>query len=342
MDRYQQAFLYFAEKEARGSSRLYECLSKEIVNDEELMALIRDIPISQPKPNLFFAAMHYLVKKYDAPLRAYYASLTGQPLSAEEAFLPFREFALQHQEELRELFHTKLVQTNEVRRAAYLYPLIADIHQSCGKPLALLEIGTSAGLLLGLDHYNYEYQNGPSIHSSTDTLTICSENRGEPLPPSVLKKPVIHKRVGLDLHLIDLKKEDDLEWMLALIWPEHEERSRQFIKATEVNNSIRKEFYEGDAVTLLPGIISSIPKECQLVIFHTHVANQFPRELKRQLTDTLQAISHERSLYHIYNNMYDADIHQDYVEKGAITPLRLLPAADGHGRWFEWRNTVES
>ncbi|MGM9951351.1 MAG: DUF2332 domain-containing protein [Lysinibacillus sp.] len=340
MDRTQQAFLYFAEKEARGSSRLYECLSREIVNDEELMALIRDIPASQPKPNLFFAAIHYLVKKYDAPLRAYYASLTDRPFPAEQAFLPFREFALQHQEELRELLHTKLVQTNEVRRAAYLYPLIADIHQSCRKPLALIELGTSAGLLLGLDHYNYEYLNGPSIHSVADTLTICSENRGEPLPSSVLKKPVIHTRIGLDLHLIDLKKEDDLEWMLALIWPEHEERRRQFIKATEVNDSIQKEFYEGDAVAMLPRIISTIPEECQLVVFHTHVANQFPRELKKQLTDTLQTISHGRSLYHVYNNMYDADIHQDYMEKGISTPVRLLPAADGHGRWFTWRNAL--
>lgn len=341
MDRYQQAFLYFAEKEARGSSRLYECLSKEIVNDEELMTLIRDIPLSQPKPNLFFAAMHYLLKKYDAPLRAYYASLTDHPLPSERAFPLFRQFALQHQEELRELFHTKLVQTNEVRRAAYLYPFIADIHQSCGKPLALVEIGTSAGLLLGMDYYNYAYQNGPSIHSATDTLTIFSENRGERLPSSILKKPVIHTRVGLDLHLIDLKKEGDLEWMLALIWPEHEERRRQFIKATKVNDSIQKEFYEGDAVALLPRIISTIPEECQLVIFHTHVANQFPQELKKQLTDTLQTISHERSLYHVYNNMYDADIHQDYIENGVSTAVRLLPAADGHGRWFEWRNIVE-
>ena len=342
MDRYQQAFLHFAEKEARGSSRLYEHLSREIVNDGELMALVRDIPASQPKPNLLFAAVHYLTKKYDAPLCTYYASLTDHPLPAEEAFLPFREFALQHQEELRELFHTKLVQTNEVRRAAYLYPLIADIHHSCQKPLALVEIGTSAGLLLGMDHYNYAYRNGPSIYSTTDTLTICSENRGEPLPSSTLKKPVIHTRIGLDLNIIDLKTEDDLEWMLALIWPEHEERRRQFLKAKEVNDPIKKEFYEGDAVALLPHIISDIPEECQLVVFHTHVANQFPTELKKQLTDTLCTISHERSLYHVYNNMHDADIHQDYIKNGVCTPVRLLPAADGHGRWFEWRNTVDS
>lgn len=339
MERYQQAFLRFAEHEARKSSRLYECLCKEIVKDQELMALIRDIPLSQPKPNLFFAAMHYLLKKYDDPLRAYYASLTDHPLPAEHAFLPFRDFALQHQEELRVLFSTRLVQTNEVRRASYLYPIMADIYHSCRKPLALIEVGTSSGLLLGLDHYQYEYQNGPSIHLAADTLTIFSENRGEQLPSSIFQKPIINTRIGLDLHIIDLKKSDDLEWMLALIWPEHEERRRHFMKAKEANDSIQKDFYEGDAVALLPRIIQMVPEECQVVIFHTHVANQFPQELKRQLTDTLQTISHGRPLYHVYNNMYDVDIHQDYIEKGTTQSVRVMPAADGHGHWFEWRNS---
>ena len=147
-------------------------------------------------------------------------------------------------------------------------------------------------------------------------------------------------RIGLDLHIIDLKKRDDLEWMLALIWPEHEERRQQFLKATEVNDNIQKDFYEGDAVALLPRIIHTIPKEYQVVIFHTHVANQFPQELKGQFMDTLQAISHERPLYHVYNNMYDADIHQDHLIEGMTRPVRVMPAADGHGRWFEWRNTL--
>ncbi|KGR89227.1 DUF2332 domain-containing protein [Lysinibacillus odysseyi] len=339
MDRYKEAFVQFAEKEARGSSKLYECLSKDITNDEKLMRLIQDIPLSQPKPNLFFAAMHYLVKKYEDPLRAYYASLTDDPMPPEQAFYPFRTFALRHQDELRELFLTKLVQTNEVRRAAYLYPIMTDIYESCGKPLALIEIGTSSGLLLGLDHYHYEYQNGPSIHSNVDTLTISAENRGEPLPSSVSQQLVITTRIGLDLHIVDLKNNDDLEWMLALIWPEHEERRRQLLKAKEINDSIPKDFYEGDAVTLLPHVIQTIPVECQIVIFHTHVANQFPPELKRQYIDTLQAISYERSLYHVYNNMYDTGIHQDYIEKGITQSVRVMPAADGHGRWFEWRNS---
>ncbi|WP_413364383.1 DUF2332 domain-containing protein [Lysinibacillus sp. 3P01SB] len=338
MDCYQQAFLQFAEQQAQESSRLYEYLCGEIINDEELMTIIRDIPLSQPKPNLFFAAIHYLVKKYEEPLGAYFASLTDYPLPAEQSFQPFRQFALKHQDELRELFRTKLVQTNEVSRAAYLYPIIADIHQSCGKPLALLEIGTSAGLLLGLDHYHYEYQNGPSICLTADTLTIFSENRGEPLPSSVFRHPIVQTRIGVDLHIVDLKETDHLEWMLALIWPEHKERRRQFLKAKEVNDSIQKDFYEGDAITLLPHIIQTVPMDCQVVVFHTHVANQFPAELKEQLIKILQEISYDRSLYHVYNNMYDANIHQDYIERGTTQPIRIMPAADGHGRWFVWKN----
>lgn len=339
MDRYQQAFLSFAEHEARGSSRLYEYLCGEIVHDGELMTLIRHIPLSQPKPNLLFAAMHYLVKKYEDPLRAYYASLTAHPLPAEQSFPSFRTFALKHEDELRELFRTKLVQTNEVCRASYLYPIMADIYESCGKPLALIEIGTSSGLLLGLDHYHYEYQNGPSIRLPAAALTITSQNRGETLPSSIYQNPVINMRIGIDLHIVDLKNNENLEWMLALIWPEHVERRHQFMKAKEVNNTIQKQFFEGDAVALLPLIVQTVPEDYGLVVFHTHVANQFPPELKRQLTDTLQTISYRRPLYHVYNNMYDAGIHQDYIEKGVTQPVRVLPAADSHGRWFEWKNS---
>lgn len=63
---YAKSFEQFAEFQAKDSSELYYFLSKRVVEDNELMEIISEIPLSQPKPNLFYASMHYLVSKSDS------------------------------------------------------------------------------------------------------------------------------------------------------------------------------------------------------------------------------------------------------------------------------------
>ena len=46
-----------------------------------------------------------------------------------------------YREEIITLLQTKLVQTNEVRRCAYLYPSFSYIFNKVNKPLALIEMG---------------------------------------------------------------------------------------------------------------------------------------------------------------------------------------------------------
>jgi len=336
---YAKSFEQFAEFQAKDSSELYYFLSKRVVEDNEIMEIISEIPLSQPKPNLFYASMHYLVSKSDSILRSYYPSLTDNPLPVEESFESFKEFALKHKKDLLELFHTKLVQTNEVRRASYLYPMLLSISEKTNKPLSLIEIGTSAGLLLCLDAYNYEYKEvneSLKIENDPDSIIIQSENKGEKLPSTINSKLKINNRVGIDLNIVDLNNQNDYEWMLALIWPEHSQRRRQFIEASKIANGIKKELYEGDLVELLPDIIESASSENQIVLFHTHVANQFPMELKKRFEELLKELSTTRPIYHIYNNMYDANLHQDYFESGKVFEEKNLERPDGHGRWFYW------
>ena len=54
---------------------------------------------------------------------------------------------MEHQQALIELFQTKFVQTIEVQRARYLYPIFSEIASAVNKPLTL-KFGTSVGLLL--------------------------------------------------------------------------------------------------------------------------------------------------------------------------------------------------
>ncbi|MFC7687117.1 DUF2332 domain-containing protein [Ureibacillus sp. GCM10028918] len=339
MDIYTKIFQQFAEKEAKGSSQLYYFLSKRVVEDLDLMEIIREIPASQPKPNLFFASMQYLLSKTENPLREYYPSFTKNPLPIEDSFELFKEFALKHKNHLIKLFHSKLVQTNEVRRAAYLYPLFLRISEKTNKPLTLIEIGTSAGLLLCLDAYNYEYaeeNKSLKIENLQDSILIQSENRGNQLPSYIHSKLKINNRFGIDLNIVDLNNQEEYEWMLALIWPEHSDRRKQFNEASQIANNIKKDMFEGDLLKRLPHIIKSSKPENQIVLFHTHVANQFPAQLKKDFLELLDELSYTRSIYHVYNNMFDANLHQDFIKDGKVIEELILKSPDGHGKWFYW------
>lgn len=55
-----ERFRRFAIRECRGSSELYEQLSLNVAEDEEILRLASAARSGQPIPNLLFGAVHYL------------------------------------------------------------------------------------------------------------------------------------------------------------------------------------------------------------------------------------------------------------------------------------------
>ena len=178
-------FQHFAVQEAKDNSPLYEYWSQQIVQDEELLKLIHHIPSSQPKPNLFFASIQYLALKSNHPLA--HCFLHPEKIDFETSFQLLKTFCKDFENEIIHLFKTKRVQTNEVQRAAYLYPIFHEIYQQANKPLTLIEIGTSAGLLLNVDSYQYKIQQAEEVvHFGPEgsSLQICATNYGDPIEAS--------------------------------------------------------------------------------------------------------------------------------------------------------------
>ena len=68
----------------------------------------------------------------------------------------FCDFVVSHREEIAPLLATRYVQTNEVNRAAAIAPLVNLYAQRSGLPVALVDVGCSAGLNLLLDRYRIE------------------------------------------------------------------------------------------------------------------------------------------------------------------------------------------
>lgn len=337
LEKLSKRFKKFAEQECKGSSSLYEHLAMCISADLELLQLSAHAREGQPVPNLLFGAVHYLLLGgISHQLSEYYATIVENPRDPFQAFHDFKDFCIRYRSEIISILKNKLVQTNEVRRCAYLYPSFCQIYKIAQKSLALIEIGTSAGLQLLWDKYSYSYNDKSNMYGNQESeLELSTEIRGKNIPLMLDHSPPVTSRIGLDLNINNLSNREDYLWLKALIWPEHQERIFQFEQAASYLKGQALELIEGDGVSLLPEIASEIPTDSSICVFHTHVANQLPREAKMLLLNHIKDIGSKREIYHLYNNMWDADLHLDYYIKGKEYSL-ILAKIDGHGRWFEW------
>ncbi|WP_044160673.1 DUF2332 domain-containing protein [Salinibacillus aidingensis] len=326
-------FQEFAEQ-CHGSSALYERLSLKIADDEQILDLCTHAKPGQPIPNLLFATVQYLLfKGQKHPLRNFYASIVDSPEDdIAQSFTHFKDFCLKHDKEIKTILQNKNVQTNEVRRCAYLYPCFCYMYEKAKKPLALIEIGTSAGLQLLWDQYSYSYGTSQIYGNPQAEVHIDSKTRGD-IPFLLSSSPPVVKRFGVDLHINRLSIDEDKLWLKALIWPEHEERRKIFEAASQVVNKSHLELIEGDGVDLLPEIVKKIPNDTIIGVFHTHVANQFSNESKEKLLHLISKIGEERDIFHLYNNIQDRYLHLDYVLNGENSH-QIIGETEGHGRWF--------
>ena len=291
----------------------------------------------QPVPNLLLGAVHYLLLSgVEHELAAYYASIVNDPKEPTGAIHCFKDFCMQKENEIVQLLESKLVQTNEVKRCAYLYPSFCHIHNITQKPLTLVEIGTSAGLQLLWDNYTYCYNSDRKYGSIHSTLEISAEIRGDKFSFLYEHSPPVTRRIGIDLHVNNVNDSEDYLWLKALIWPEHKERISYFEKAAQCLKRQSLELVEGDGISLLPDIISTVSNDSTICILHTHVANQLSVDSKNKLMELIRLAGTRRDVFHLYNNMWDLDLHLDYFVNGHEY-RNILAETDGHGRWFTWK-----
>lgn len=137
---------------------LYRAICEGAATDDEVAGLLTVAPPGQARPVLFLAALHELVlRRPEVAAGRWYPSVTGAPVPEGDGWPDVRRTCLDHAEDLRATIASRATQTNEVNRVVHLAPLLAqaaaDVPRS---PVALVEMGASAGLLLGLDRYRIE------------------------------------------------------------------------------------------------------------------------------------------------------------------------------------------
>jgi hypothetical protein len=193
-------FSWFANEVFAPHSPLYGRLAAGIAGDPELLALAGRAT-SGPEPNLFLSAAHLLLLDgAEHPVAAFYPNLSDGPPKGGDPYPAFRSFCLEHAYEIARIVSSRRVQTNEVRRCALLLPAFGLVARRTGRPLALIEVGTSAGPNLLFDRYAYDYGEGLGLGDPRSPVRISCEARGGRRPPLPGRPPAVVSRLGLDLN----------------------------------------------------------------------------------------------------------------------------------------------
>jgi hypothetical protein len=340
-------FLKFGRTETHGSSPLYSLLAEGAASEPDLTGIASTALAGQHEPLMLFAAVHYLLLTgVEHPLAEYYASCTSVPRSPDkEALTRFLAFCRLNRKELIGIISARRAQTNEVNRSAILMPAFAHLAGRVeGRPVNLIELGTSAGLNLNWDHYGYVYGSRPRSAPLRDPgpelgLDLETELHGPGIPPldsvSTLK---IVNRSGIDLHPIDLSVSANTIWLQALVWPEHLDRLKRLERAIRIARRFPPPILAGDAGSDLPAMIQGTPSEWVSVVFHSFVVYQLSEDQRAHLFRTLREMSAGKMVYRISFEWLGTEtplLEVDSFEDGYHAHT-VLAAADPHGRWLEW------
>jgi len=246
--RVSTAYLRFAEDEVRDKSPLYSEVLRGVASDPEVIGFLLTLPREKRQPNLFLAAARYLF---------------GMPAGWDQ----LRSRVLRDKDALRAVMLARSTQTNEPGRCAALLTVLAGLPE----PLALLEVGASAGLCLLPDFYGYDYGRTiltPEASGSTPPVFPCAVNATTPVPA---RPPRVVWRAGLDLNPIDVSVPGEIDWLEALVWPEQRDRLARLRAAIKIAAEQKPRLVKGDLRTDLAALAREAPKDATLVIFHTAV-----------------------------------------------------------------------
>ncbi|QGK71184.1 DUF2332 family protein [Allosaccharopolyspora coralli] len=258
-----ERYLRFAE-EAAGSSPLYATLARAVADDALLCESISALPERCHQPNLLFAAVQYVTGS---------APASGTDLSARTSV---------HWDDISATMRSRYTQTNEANRCS---ALLFGLHDLPG-PLAVVEVGASAGLCLQLDRYTYRYTGADLATLGTGPCPLtCELQPGARAPQRI---PDIVWRAGLDQNPLDVTDQDDVRWLRSLVWPGMQTRLERLDSAIRVARTAPPRIDRGDLVQDLPALLDEVPEGTTPVVLHSAVLAYVDAGTVRDFLDVVE------------------------------------------------------
>jgi hypothetical protein len=300
-------------QDADGRSAAYAALSRAVAADRTILAFLATLPRPKQQPNLLFAAARYLL---------------GQPADHER----LHDLVSRDPAALTRVMLARRTQTNEPARCATILPALALLPE----PLALIEVGASAGLTLLFDRYSYDYAGHRVVGTDPQAPVLRCATRGPvPLPSRV---PAITWRAGLDLNPLDVRDDNDVHWLSCLVWPGEGDREQRLAGAIATARRDPPVISGGDLLTDLPALAAQAPADATLVIFHSAVLAYLSAEERRTVVDIMRGLPATWLSNEAPGVIPDVAVpaHQGRPFALIRDGHDVLALTDGHGDWVQW------
>lgn len=305
----------FADREAHGVSPSYETYAGSVAENIDLLHRLLELPDGKQQPNLLFAATRHAA---------------GLPGDGSD----FARHALAAWDAVRSVILSRSTQTNEPGRCASLLPALARIEG----PLAILEVGASAGLCLLPDRYGYDYGRTRLTAKDDDSPVFpCRASERTPIPGAV---PQIAWRAGLDLNPLDVCNEEDMQWLKTLVWPEQTERLSRLKAAITIARRDPPRVVAGDLLTETETLARQAPCNTRLVIFHTAVLNYVEPAVREEFAILVKDLGAEwlaNEGARILPDVATTDIVEDRPGAFVLSHnARAIARTGPHGQFVDW------
>ncbi|WP_191330327.1 DUF2332 domain-containing protein [Frigoribacterium sp. ACAM 257] len=265
-------FSAYADAVLREGSPSWAAAARGVADDAEVLALVERAEEARRQPVLVLAVARWL----------------GAPLGP---WPDLRRWLLDHQERFLDELGRRLTQTNDVRRTS---PVSLALARVAG-PVALLEVGASAGLGLLPDRYGHRAGGvrWGDAASPVQLDVVVHGDLGE------VRLPEVVWRAGLDLDPLDVSSAADVAWLDALLPPGAPDRAALLTQAVSVARAAPPRVDRGDAVDDLARLASEAPGDATLVVVSTGTLVYLPGRRRQEFVEAVRGlgarwISYER------------------------------------------------
>lgn len=308
-----QLYASFADESAP-TSPTWARLSRWIAETPEVQQRLDALPGRKRQPNLFLGAVKYL----DGPT---------QPGGGFASWLEERW------DEVERVILKRATQTNEPGRCSVFAPILASLPQ----PVALLELGASAGLCLLPERYRYELDGvtADGAEATDASPVLASTHRGSPpASPADLR---VAFREGIDANPLDASDADDARWLRALVWPGEERREERLAAALAVAAQDPPRVRGGMLPDDLGDLLAGVPDGATPVVLHSAVLAYLGADDRREV---IAQIRRSGAHWLSFEGTRVIEEVRGRVEDGphfvAALDGEAVAKASPHGAWVEW------
>lgn len=201
-------------------------LASNLAAQRDFAALAAD-PLAAAVPLRWAGGLHLLALQGQEPWASLWPPAEAGPGANEGALDAAIRLAWQTRQPLLRDALSRPPQTNETQRSAALLPGLLHIAGATGLPLALLELGASAGLNLWCDRYRLAPVAEPPWSWGDARAPVDLQPAWTGPPPWTGAAPptlVVHSRAACDAHPVNLHQPQEALRLASFIWPDQSAR----------------------------------------------------------------------------------------------------------------------